>query len=101
MKTILLPLLLVLALQPAWAGIALNGTRLIFDGSDKEAPIIVSNQGEDILVQSWLEPAEGRPEELPFAVTPPLARRRPSSNNCCACSMLALARPRIRKPCSG
>ncbi|MCD5360944.1 molecular chaperone [Chromobacterium aquaticum] len=74
MKIILLPLLLVLALQPAWAGIALNGTRLIFDGNDKEAPIIVSNQGEDILVQSWLEPAEGQPEELPFAVTPPLAR---------------------------
>ena len=100
MKTILLPLLLVLALQPAWAGIALNGTRLIFDGSDKEAPIIVSNQGEDILVQSWLEPAEatGRAAVRGDAAA---GTRRPSSNNCCACSMLALARPRIRKPCSG
>ena len=101
MKTILLPLLLVLALQPAWAGIALNGTRLIFDGSDKEAPIIVSNQGEDILVQSWLEPAEGRPEELPFAVTPPLARSPAKQQQLLRVLYAELARPRIRKPCSG
>ncbi|NHR05793.1 molecular chaperone [Chromobacterium haemolyticum] len=74
MKTILISLLLAIAMQPAGAGIALNGTRLVFDGGNKEAPVIVSNLGEDILVQSWLEPAEGEPGELPFAVTPPLAR---------------------------
>ncbi|KMN83502.1 P pilus assembly chaperone PapD [Chromobacterium alkanivorans] len=73
MKTIL-SLALTLAISPVWASIALNGTRVIFDGKDKEASIVVSNLGEEILVQSWLEPAEGQPDELPFAVTPPLAR---------------------------
>ncbi|WP_217806777.1 fimbrial biogenesis chaperone [Chromobacterium haemolyticum] len=73
MKTIL-PLILALAMSPVWAGIALNGTRIIFDGNNKEASITVSNLGEEILVQSWLEPATGAQGELPFAVTPPLAR---------------------------
>ncbi|MCP1291407.1 fimbria/pilus periplasmic chaperone [Chromobacterium sp. S0633] len=71
---IILFLSLALLISPVWAGIALNGTRVIFDGNDKEASIIVSNLGEEILVQSWLESAEGQPDELPFAVTPPLAR---------------------------
>ncbi|BBH14255.1 fimbrial biogenesis chaperone [Chromobacterium haemolyticum] len=73
MKTILF-LILALAVSSARAGIALNGTRVIFDGNDKEASVIVSNLDEEILVQSWLEPAAGQPDELPFAVTPPLVR---------------------------
>lgn len=59
---------------PAAATISLNGTRVVFDGRNREATVTVSNQGEDILIQSWLEPQHEDDPELPFVVTPPLAR---------------------------
>lgn len=57
------------------AEISLNTTRVIFDAKDKEASLIVRNGGEPVLIQSWLESnTPGDSGELPFAVTPPLAR---------------------------
>ncbi|MDH4607426.1 molecular chaperone [Pseudomonas sp. BN102] len=64
---------LVLASQVS-AGISLNSTRIIFNGSDKEASITVRNGGQQALIQSWIDNADATDTPAPFAVTPPLAR---------------------------
>ncbi|MGU3626647.1 fimbrial biogenesis chaperone [Comamonas sp. C24C] len=59
----------------AHADISLNTTRVIFDGKNKEASLIVRNGANPVLIQSWLE--SNTPDdkgELPFAITPALAR---------------------------
>jgi len=56
----------------AHAAISLSGTRLVFDEGRKEESVIVRNDGEDIVVQSWVESEQGA--DLPFAITPPLVR---------------------------
>lgn len=65
-------LLGLLAANSATAGISLSSTRLIFDGTHKEAGITVRNNGETVLIQSWVD-TDNAPS-APFAVTPPLAR---------------------------
>lgn len=59
----------------AHADISLNTTRVIFDGKNKEASVIVRNGANPVLIQSWLE--SNTPDDsgdLPFAITPALAR---------------------------
>ena len=59
------------------AGIVLNTTRIIYPASHKEASLLVQNTGTgDILAQSWLEREDATEPalDLPFAVTPALAR---------------------------
>ncbi|MCD5993931.1 molecular chaperone [Pseudomonas sp. CDFA 602] len=85
---------MALYLPSAQAGIVLNTTRVIYQGSDKEASLGVQNTGTgEILLQSWLEAglprvnesASDKPSEdkrlplqgasdLSFIVTPALAR---------------------------
>lgn len=70
----------VLALSAAssvcLANIQIGGTRVVYSSSDREASIQVRNQSAtDIMIQSWLEPApEQLSKEVPFAITPSLAR---------------------------
>lgn len=53
------------------AGIALGGTRLIYDASEKSAAIDVLNTEQQIyLIQAWVEGADKTP--VPFVLTPPL-----------------------------
>ena len=57
------------------AAVSLAGTRLIFDGRDREVSIQASNGGaKELLLQAWLSAADelARPEDLPFVVTPHL-----------------------------
>lgn len=64
----------VLLAAPAQAGIVINTTRVIYSAADKEVSFVVNNSGTaDILAQSWLE-ADNDTQNLPFVVTPPLAR---------------------------
>ncbi|WP_296224469.1 fimbrial biogenesis chaperone [Ralstonia sp. UBA689] len=57
------------------ASISLSTTRLIFDGKNKETSVVVNNEGADALIQAWLDPLdEGAQPQLPFAITPPLAK---------------------------
>ena len=58
----------------AQAAIVLQATRVIFNGADKEATMLVRNDGDDeALIQSWMAPTTGE-EDTPFALVPPLAR---------------------------
>lgn len=71
-----LALVLAVGTSVCTAGVTVVGTRVIFPASDREATIQVRNEGgEDIMIQSWIEPAPGQAEvDLPFAITPSLAR---------------------------
>ncbi|RFD23997.1 molecular chaperone [Pseudomonas sp. GL93] len=59
-----------------FAGLQVGGTRIIFPSTDREASIQVRNEGaEDIMIQSWIEAPPGQDaSEVPFAITPSLAR---------------------------
>ncbi|MGP4854825.1 fimbria/pilus periplasmic chaperone, partial [Klebsiella pneumoniae] len=64
-----------LAASASHASISLSTTRLIFDGKNKETSVTVNNDGGDALIQAWLDPLEeGAHGQLPFAITPPLAK---------------------------
>ncbi|UDI94637.1 MULTISPECIES: molecular chaperone [unclassified Pseudomonas] len=58
------------------AGIQVSGTRIVFPASDHEASLQVRNEGnDDIMIQSWIEAGAGEANgEIPFAITPSLAR---------------------------
>ncbi len=73
-RRVLLALMLTGAVG-AYADISLNTTRVIFDGKNKEASLVVRNGANPVLIQSWLESnTPGDKGELPFAITPALAR---------------------------
>lgn len=65
-------LLLMSLASTAWCQLKIEGTRLIYLGSAKEANInVVNRSGLDTVVQSWVSsPDEGR--DTPFAVVQPL-----------------------------
>ncbi|WP_175912625.1 MULTISPECIES: molecular chaperone [unclassified Burkholderia] len=63
------------AMPATHAAISLSTTRVIFDGKNKEASVVVNNDGADALIQSWLDPLnDTNGQTLPFAVTPPIAK---------------------------
>ncbi|PFH11521.1 P pilus assembly chaperone PapD [Collimonas sp. PA-H2] len=70
--------------QAAWAGVVVGGTRVVYDGTKREASISVNNpeKATPYLVQSWVEEAsaEGN-EKAPFLITPPLFRLDPGQEN--------------------
>lgn len=80
-KTALASMALATALiaTPVHASISLSGTRLILPEKQQEASLIVRNDASPVLIQSWLEThSENDQAELPFAITPPLAKIAPN-----------------------
>ncbi len=64
-----------LAASASHAAVSLNATRVIFEGKNKESSVVVSNDGGEALIQSWLDPLDDAANaQLPFAITPPLAK---------------------------
>ncbi|XXD07996.1 molecular chaperone [Klebsiella sp. R445] len=63
-------------------GVTIGGTRLIYDGSRKEASLSVTNSDKSpYLIQSWAENQDGGAEKVPFIVTPPLFRLEGNQQN--------------------
>ncbi|QJI40170.1 molecular chaperone [Pseudomonas sp. ADAK2] len=61
----------------SWAGVVVGGTRVVYDGSKKEASISVMNPEKTTpyLIQSWVESTSATAtQKAPFIVTPPLFR---------------------------
>ncbi len=72
--------LLAGALAPtAQAAIALDRTRVIFDGSVQSVSLSVSNQNKQLpyLAQGWLEDEQGNKIQSPLTVLPPVQRIEP------------------------
>ncbi|GAL58657.1 putative fimbrial chaperone protein YehC [Pseudescherichia vulneris NBRC 102420] len=78
MKRILAALLALTAL-PAWSGVYIYGTRVIYPAAQKEVTVQLMNQGErSALVQAWIDDGDTQtpPEKLqvPFLLTPPVVK---------------------------
>lgn len=73
LKSVCIATCLVGVAHTSWAGVVVGGTRVVYDGSKKEASISVSNPEKNTpyLIQSWVE--EGT-QKAPFIMTPPLFR---------------------------
>ncbi|MBH3293420.1 fimbria/pilus periplasmic chaperone [Serratia marcescens] len=72
--------LLAGALAPtAHAAIALDRTRVVFDGSVQSVSLSVSNQNKQLpyLAQGWLEDEQGNKIQSPLTVLPPVQRIEP------------------------
>lgn len=75
MKAVFILLIAVLSQFSVQAGVIIGGTRLVYNGAQKEATITVKNP-DDIpyLVQSWANTTVEGTEKAPFLITPPLFR---------------------------
>lgn len=75
--------LCVLTVQSAFAAIALDRTRVIYDGSQKSLSLNVSNENKQLpyLAQSWIEDAQGNKITSPLAVLPPVQRIEPGAKS--------------------
>lgn len=63
-------------------GVTVGGTRLIYDGSKKEASLnITSTDNAPYLIQSWVEPQDGTTQKAPFIITPPLFKLEANEQN--------------------
>jgi len=82
-KFLIALVLLSTAAANANASVVLGGTRVIYDGSKKEASISVRNDDKKpYLVQSWVDNFDVKDTLTPpFTVTPPLFRIEPESGN--------------------
>lgn len=75
LRNILLVGLMMAGGTAAQAGIIIGGTRVIFDGSKKEASLSVNNPDDSpYLVQSWIDMQSEGGGKVPFIITPPLYR---------------------------
>ncbi|CAI0974613.1 fimbria/pilus periplasmic chaperone [Serratia proteamaculans] len=65
--------------QQTLAAIALDRTRVIFDGSQNAVSLNLSNQNKQLpyLAQGWLEDAQGNKIQSPLVVLPPVQRIEP------------------------
>ncbi|MGL5384654.1 MAG: fimbrial biogenesis chaperone [Serratia sp. (in: enterobacteria)] len=65
------------------AGVVIGGTRLIYDGSQKEASLGLNNPDKvPYLVQSWVDSSlKGTNAKAPFIITPPLFRLDAEQSN--------------------
>ncbi|EOI3548184.1 molecular chaperone [Cronobacter dublinensis] len=63
-------------------GIVVGGTRVIYEGSKKEASLDVKNNSatSPFLLQSWVDTGDGKTRG-PFMVTPPLFRIEPNEDH--------------------
>ncbi|MGP2446622.1 fimbria/pilus periplasmic chaperone [Pantoea ananatis] len=76
-------LLAALGAQQAQAAIALDRTRVIFDGNQKSVSLSVTNQNKQLpyLAQGWIEDAQGTKIQSPLIVLPPVQRIEPGKGS--------------------
>ncbi|CAE1140953.1 putative periplasmic pilus exported chaperone [Serratia sp. Tan611] len=69
----------LLTAAPAQGAIALDRTRVIFDGDQKTVSLNISNQNKQLpyLAQGWIEDEQGNKIQSPFTVLPPVQRVDP------------------------
>lgn len=69
--------------QAADAAIALDRTRVIYDGAQKSVSMNVSNDNKQLpyLAQGWIEDEHGKKISSPFAVLPPVQRIEPGEKS--------------------
>ncbi|UIL53204.1 fimbria/pilus periplasmic chaperone [Pantoea agglomerans] len=84
LSSLMAGLLLGCAVMPqANAAIALDRTRVIFDGGKNSTSLNISNKNKELpyLAQGWIEDANGNKIDSPLIVLPPLQRLDPSAKS--------------------
>lgn len=71
------------SLSSAYAGITINGTRVVYPADQREVSLSMVNDGKEArLIQAWIDTGDAseRPEtsKAPFVITPPMSRVDPS-----------------------
>lgn len=76
-------ILLCLVSLSAWSGVEIGGSRIVYEGSSRQASISVSNPDErPYLVQAWVNKnVNSDDNDQTFIATPPLFRLEPHSQN--------------------
>lgn len=69
--------------QQAHAAIALDRTRVIFDGAQNSVSLNVSNKNKQLpyLAQGWIEDEQGKKIQTPLTVLPPVQRIEPGKSS--------------------
>lgn len=72
-----------LTAQSVFAAIALDRTRVIYDGGQKSLSLNVSNENKQLpyLAQGWIEDAQGNKITTPLTVLPPVQRIEPGAKS--------------------
>ncbi|ELY2853830.1 fimbria/pilus periplasmic chaperone [Cronobacter dublinensis] len=73
----------VVATQQAFAAIALDRTRVVYNGEEKSISLNVSNENKNLpyLAQAWIEDAQGNKITGPLTVLPPVQRVEPGAKS--------------------
>ncbi|MFJ1228827.1 fimbria/pilus periplasmic chaperone [Yersinia proxima] len=91
----------VLSAQAANAAIALDRTRVIYNGQNKSVSLNISNENKELpyLAQSWIEDSDGKKITTPLVVTPPVQRIEPGAKSAVRISAMpeALKLPQDRE----
>lgn len=76
-------LLGALCAQTAQAAVALDRTRVIYNGADKSMSLNIENKNKTLpyLAQSWLEDANGEKISSPLTALPPIQRLEPGAKS--------------------
>lgn len=76
-------LLLLIVTQQAQAAIALDRTRVVFEGGQKSVSLSVSNENKQLpyLAQGWIEDASSKKVTSPLVILPPLQRIEPGAKS--------------------
>lgn len=80
-KPTLSVLMLLMVAHQANAAIALDRTRVVFNGAQSSISLNISNQNKELpfLAQSWIEDSKGNKIESPLMALPPLQRVEPGA----------------------
>ncbi|MER2470814.1 fimbria/pilus periplasmic chaperone [Photorhabdus laumondii] len=70
-------------ISESMAAIALDRTRVVFNGEDKSISMDISNQNKELpyLAQGWIEDEQGNKINGPLVVTPPVQRVEPGAKS--------------------
>ncbi len=73
----------VLGIQQVQAAVALDRTRVVFNGGEKSTSLSISNENKQLpyLAQGWVEDAQGNKITTPLTVLPPLQRLEPGAKS--------------------
>lgn len=76
-------LALLAVVSQAHAAVALDRTRVVFDGGNKSVSLRITNQNKQLpyLAQGWLEDASGKKITNPLIVLPPMQRIEPGQQS--------------------
>lgn len=87
MKKLLIPSIIALSglitMQQAMGAIALDRTRIIYNGTEKSVSLNISNENQQLpyLAQGWLENAQGIKVTSPLIILPPVQRVEPGAKS--------------------